>query len=174
MSSRQLSSTTGNPNNTLSTSRGDRYADPFDWMLMSPFDYNWAYGPLTRPDAMNRNMMTPNSAMTKPFAPLLTADIIEFDTDYQVHVDLPGIKKEDLDISFSDGHMTIKAERKEFREMSSDRVHKVERSFGKVQRTMMIPKNADCDQASASLKDGVLVISFPKREIKRSKKIVIA
>jgi len=169
--------TTNGPSNIGNTgypnSRTDPFVDPFDLMFMSPFDYNWPYGPLTRMDPMSQNL-TSSSALTKPFCPLLSADLIESETDYQVHVDLPGVNKEDLDISFSDGCMTIKAERKEVQEVNSDRVHKVERSFGKVQRTMMLPKNADCDQASASLKDGVLAVAFPKREIKKTKKITVA
>lgn len=54
-------------------------------------------------------------------------------------------------------------------------VHKVERSFGKVERSIRIPKNADADRVQATLKDGVLSISFPKIEVKqvKSRKISI-
>ena len=87
---------------------------------------------------------------------------------------MPGVYKSDLDISFNDGNMIIKAIRKEVHEESSDTVHRVERHFGKVSRTLSIPRNADQSNAVATLKDGVLNIVFPKTQTKPSQKLLIA
>jgi len=148
----------------------ERYTDPVD-ELFSPYD-NF---PLT-PRMMNDTQLFPHHKMSmKPFAPLLSADLVESETDYHVHTDLPGVNKEDLDICFNDGIMTIKAERKEIYESNSiyQNIHKVERIFGKIQRSIAIPANADTDRAIASLKDGVLTIMFPKKSIKRARKITV-
>lgn len=56
--------------------------------------------------------------------------------------------------------MIIKAERREIHEESTDTAHKIERQFGKVQRTIRIPNNADSNNAQASLRDGVLCSKF--------------
>lgn len=58
----------------------------------------------------------------RPFAPLLSADLIESDTDYHVHCDLPGVERADLDITMNDGVLTIRAERKEVHEIDTDTV----------------------------------------------------
>eukprot|EP01038_Epipyxis_sp_PR26KG_P003977 gene3977-5699_t len=97
----------------------------------------------------------------KALAPLMTADLVESDTDYHIHVDLPGV--EDLDITIQDGFLTIKADRKCVHETNVNKMHSVERSYGKVQRSFSIPKNANVDNAEAKFKDGVLVVSFPKQ-----------
>lgn len=110
----------------------------------------------------------------KKFTPILSADVLENDNDYQVHVDLPGVDKADLDISFNEGVLSISAERKEVQETKKDKFHKVERSFGKVQRSIRLPKNADVSNAQASLKDGVLTVTIGKKEVPNVHKITVA
>jgi HSP20 family protein len=159
----------------------DRYIDPFDLV----FSRSLLDDPLTSSllslhnRAMNdlTHAAGDKTSTVKRFSPLLSADVVESENDYHVHVDLPGVNKEDLDISFNDGLMTITAERKEVMESNSvfHKVHKVERNFGKVQRSIALPKNADAEHAQASMKDGVLMISFPKiAESPKAKKIPIA
>lgn len=60
--------------------------------------------------------------MTRPFAPLLVADLIESTNEYQLHVDLPGVRKEDLDITVNDASLTLRAHRKEVHNVDSDTV----------------------------------------------------
>lgn len=150
--------------------RGNRQLqryDPFD-EFFTPFD-NFPFGTLARYGAE-----TNWPATTRQFAPILSADLIESENEFKVHADLPGVNKEDLDISFNEGQMTIKAERKEVHEENTDQVHRYERSFGKVQRTLTIPRNADMERAQASLKDGVLSITFPKIQTKTPNKLQIS
>lgn len=98
--------------------------------------------------------------ISKPLAPLMTADLIESPNDYTVHVDLPGV--EDLDISIRDRVLCMKAERKAAHEVENDVVHSFERSYGKVQRKILLPINADAEHAQAKFKNGVLTVTFPK------------
>ena len=90
----------------------------------------------------------------------MTADLIESDTEYSVHVDLPGV--EDMDITIKDGVLCMKAERKAVHELDNDIVHSYERSYGKVQRKILLPTNADTDHAQAKFRHGVLTVTFPK------------
>lgn len=90
-------------------------------------------------------------------------DLIESDSDFHIHVDLPGVQPEDLDVSVVDKYLVLKAERKHVHEDKSDKVHSMERSYGTVQRKIRIPQNADVDQASVKLRNGVLSISVPKK-----------
>ena len=106
---------------------------------------------------------TGSNKMTKDFMPLMGTDLIETDKDYHVHVDLPGVNAEDLDVTIVDKYLCLKAERKYVHEENTDKVHSMERAFGTVQRKIRIPQNADVDQASVKLRNGVLSISVPKK-----------
>lgn len=121
------------------------------------------------PFFFNDSRMVPHvrsgDTLTKPFAPLLSTDLIESETDFHVSCDLPGVNKEDLDITLNDGYVTVKAERRESHDVNNDKVHRSERSYGSVQRTIAIPKNADASSAEAKLENGVLSIRFPKKEV---------
>jgi HSP20 family protein len=99
--------------------------------------------------------------LIRPYSPILSADLIESDTDYHVHADLPGV--EDLTIEIVGRTLVIKAERKVVHDTEADTVHSVERSFGKVQRQILLPVNADIDNAASRFVNGVLTVSFPKR-----------
>lgn len=107
----------------------------------------------------NRNAMLRNEAF-QPLAPLMSADLIESDTDFHIHADLPGV--EDLDISINQNVVNITGNRKVVHEVDNDIVHSTERSYGKVQRRILLPSNADTNNAIAKFKDGVLSVSFPK------------
>lgn len=117
-------------------------------------------------------MIDPNQTMAareirrdllRPYSPILSADLIESDTDYHVHADLPGV--EDLNIEIVGRNLIIKAERKVVHEADVDLVHSTERSYGKVQRQIMLPMNADIDRAVSKFTNGVLTVSFPKKTV---------
>ena len=101
--------------------------------------------------------------LTKDFVPIMGTDLIETTNDYNVHVDLPGVEASDLDISIVDKNLVIKAERKRVHEESTDRIHSLERAFGKVERQIRLPNNADTDHVVTAFKNGVLTIQFPKK-----------
>ena len=104
--------------------------------------------------------------LTKDFTPLMGTDLIESDKDYHVHVDLPGVNPEDLEVTIQDKFLCLKAERKHVHEVNTDKVHSMERSFGTVQRKIRIPNNADLDNVETLMKNGVLTITLPKKQLK--------
>ena len=99
----------------------------------------------------------------RDFSPILAADIIEGIDDFHVYVDLPGVHMDDLDITVKDGRLNICAERRQVHKIDSAFVHKTERSFGKVQRSVVIPMGAVESTADAKFTDGVLNVRFQKR-----------
>jgi HSP20 family protein len=101
--------------------------------------------------------------MTSDLNPLMGTDLIESKNNYTVHVDLPGVDPKDLDISINDDCLCMKAERKYQHEENTDRVHSMERSYGKVQRKIRLPRNADLDHAETNMRNGVLTVTFPKK-----------
>jgi HSP20 family protein len=99
---------------------------------------------------------------TESLAPLLTSDLIESDTDFHVYADLPGVDVNDLEVSIDDNQLVIKAERKHVHVVGSDKIHSMERSYGKVMRSMRIPNNVDLNKVETLFRNGVLSVSFPK------------
>ena len=117
---------------------------------------------------ISRNLvpaMNTTREIVREFAPILRADIIESLNDYHVHLDLPGVHANDLDVTIANGFLTIKAERKQVHEEDNDFTHRVERSYGKVQRSVAIPLNADAENAQARFENGVLTVKFNKRQV---------
>jgi len=90
-------------------------------------------------------------------------------------VDLPGIPKEELDITIGDGMITIKGERKKlFEEDDIWGNRRTERTFGKVSRSFTLPLDCDTDKAEALFEMGTLKVTFPKKAVSAaSKKLLI-
>jgi len=79
----------------------------------------------------------------------------------------------DVDISLSDGVLTIKGEKKQEREEKEADYHLVERSYGSFVRSVHLPKEVQGDKINASYKDGILRITLPKSEEAKKKEIKI-
>ena len=77
-------------------------------------------------------------------------------------LDLPGVKPEDLSVDIDNDCLLIRGERKGVHEEEDALTHQIERSYGRVRRSIPIPRAADQANASVKFEHGVLVISFPK------------
>ena len=86
-------------------------------------------------------------------------------------VELPGMRKEDIEISLQNGVLSISGERKE--ETTSEGATCTERSFGKFRRSVTLPTRVDVNQVNAAYKDGVLTVTLPKAEEAKPKQIQI-
>ena len=91
-------------------------------------------------------------------------DVIEEKDQYVLKADLPGIKKEDIKVSLEDNVLTISAERKTETEAQDRKFHRIERTFGKYQRSLNLGANIDAGKIRANYKDGVLELTVPKAE----------
>ena len=93
--------------------------------------------------------------------------------DFHIEVDLPGVKKEDIDINIADNILTVTAERKMKKELKKKDYYILESSFGKIKRSFTIPDGIDRDKISAEYKNGKLVIDLEKEEALKPKSISI-
>lgn len=98
-------------------------------------------------------------------------DMIEKEDKFEVKVELPGIKKEDIDISVTGNTLTIKGERKAETEVKEEEYYCCERSYGNFFRSLTIPASVDTDKIEAKYKDGILEIELPKSPEVTPKKI---
>ncbi len=81
---------------------------------------------------------------------------------YHVEVDLPGMKKEDINIDVKDNIITISGERKSKEETKEDEYYKIESSYGKFERSFTLPENVDIENIHAQAENGVLEVVIPK------------
>lgn len=100
-------------------------------------------------------------------------DVAEDNDNYYLKADLPGIKKEDVKISYSDGSLSISGERSQEKETKDKKFHRIERSYGKYYRSFSIPKEIKEDKIKAEFTDGQLNITIPKAEEVKPKEINI-
>jgi len=100
-------------------------------------------------------------------------DIYEDRDEYKIKADLPGIKKDDVKISFSDGKLSISGERNQAKENKDAKSHRIERTFGKYYRSFTLPKEIKEDKIKADFKDGQLTVTIPKAEEVKPKEIDI-
>jgi len=98
-----------------------------------------------------------------------TADIFEEGNDVVVKADMPGVKKEDVDVSLSDDMITIRGERKKEEKVEKKDYFRVERAYGSFTRSFRLPADVLADKAEAKFDQGVLVIRIPKMEEASSK-----
>ncbi len=117
--------------------------------------------------------MTGEESVIASFVPKLNTR--EGEDAYHVELDLPGIKKEDIEITTEDNILTISGERKMKEEVKEEDYYKVESSYGKFSRSFTLPEKIDVENIHAESKDGVLEVVIPKlkEEEKKPKKIEI-
>ena len=100
-------------------------------------------------------------------------DIIETDDDIIVHVALPGIKKEDLNLNVSEKMVGVRAKFDVEQDISGTYVTLTDRQSGIVKRDVILPKKVIPDKASAKFEDGILRVRIPKLEKKELHKVEI-
>jgi HSP20 family protein len=107
------------------------------------------------------------------FSPI--SNIREDELAYYADVDLPGVKKEDINVEVKNGVITISGERKHKKEIKKDDYYRLETSFGKFERSFILPKSVDSDNITAANKNGVLEVVIPKlkNETNKAKKIEV-
>jgi HSP20 family protein len=100
-------------------------------------------------------------------------DIAEDNDNYYLKADLPGIKKEDVKISCTEGSLSISGERSQEKESKDKKYHRIERSYGKYYRSFNLPEKIKEDKIKAEFKDGQLNATIPKADEVKPKEIDI-
>ncbi len=101
-------------------------------------------------------------------------DISEMEDEILVTVEVPGMKKEDINITIQDNVLTLKGEKKQVEEDKNKNFHRVERIYGTFERSFSLPSTVQTDRVKAVYKDGVLNITLPKSEEAKPKEIAIS
>ena len=100
-------------------------------------------------------------------------DLIEKDQEVLLNAELPGVKSDEVNISFHQGTLTLSGERKTPDVPAGGACVRGERTFGTFQRMFEIPVPVDEGQITATFRDGILTVSLPKREEAKPKEISV-
>lgn len=104
---------------------------------------------------------------------LPTIDLYEDQDHLVLKAELPGMKKEDIDISLQGDVLTLSGERKEEEVFDKAETYRAERFLGRFQRTCTLPISVDARKVDASYKDGILTVTLPKAEEAKPKQIEV-
>lgn len=125
--------------------RFDRWFDDFDMPALFNEERNWAP----------------------------TIDVSETEDAMVVKAEMPGMSKDDIDITLSNGILTLSGEKKEEREDKQESYHVKESRYGSFRRSFRVPAEVEPDKIEATYKEGVLRLTVPKAEGAKPKKIAI-
>lgn len=129
-------------------------------------------------DEMNRLFMTNYSRgseegfVSGAWSPKV--DIFENKENLVIEAELPGMKREDVDVSIENNVLTLHGERKFEKKDEGDNYHRVERSYGSFTRSFTLPQTVTAEGATADFKNGILRVQLLKREETKARKIEIA
>lgn len=130
-------------------------------------------------EEIDRLFESPLSAVTRDSSPFLSGwmpsvDLYEEKDALVVKAELPGLKKDEIDIAVHDGVLTLSGERKVEHENKKGDVHRSERFTGRFQRVVALPTMVKPDAVTARYEDGILTVTLPKAEEAKPRKIKIA
>jgi HSP20 family protein len=100
-------------------------------------------------------------------------DLVETDDSLVLRADLPGMRREDVDIEIKDGVLTVAGERDADHEEKAEGFYRVERAFGRFSRSLTLPDGIDADSVTADFTDGVLEVRVPKPEQRKPHRVQI-
>lgn len=100
-------------------------------------------------------------------------DLVESEDAYRIHLDLPGMSKDDLKINYQDNQLTVSGERTSDRSDENEEYVRVERSFGHFYRAFTLPRTVSAEDISATYENGVLTVRVPKTDEVKPRQIDI-
>ena len=103
-----------------------------------------------------------------------TVDISETEQGFEIHAELPGVSKDDVQVSVKDNLLTIKGEKRQDNVDDTKTYKRIERRYGTFERNFTLPPNFNADMINAHFNDGVLTLSIPKPEEVKPKEIPIS
>ncbi len=130
-------------------------------------------------DEMNRLFMTnlPRSFSQEEMASggwSPSVDIYESENEIVLEAELPGMNREDFEVSIENNVITLKGERHFEKNHEGDNYHRVERSYGSFTRSFSLPRTVSAESTTADFKNGVLRVSLPKKEEAKARKIEVS
>jgi HSP20 family protein len=116
-------------------------------------------------------IISPGTSFFEGWEP--TVDVFEDKDKITMRAELPGMKKEDINLSLEGNTLNISGERKEEEEHKEGETYRSERFFGRFQRSITLPATVDSNNVQATYKDGVLTVELPKSEEAKAKQIEV-
>jgi HSP20 family protein len=143
------------------------------------------WNPFQEMEAMHRRMasllngstldrgqnQTEENLTLREWTPLV--DIVEDDQEYLIKMELPGVKREEVKVTVDNGALTISGERQVDRDEKHQKYHRIERYYGRFERSFIIPNGSEASDVRAEFKDGVLWVHLAKGEKARPRQIEI-
>ncbi len=136
--------------------------DPFHGLFDRVFDNFWNDSDFVADGEAGRRTWLP------------AVDIYESDEAFVATADLPGLKKDDIDVSIENNVLTVSGERKFEKSDDEGTFRRVERSYGTFRRSFTLPRGVDPSKVEAKFEDGVLTLTLPKSEMAKSRKITVS
>ena len=133
-------------------------SNPFDLEEWDPFQLLPFRGLRSR---LTEELLGNGGGLSRPLAPAI--DVTESDRSYDISIEVPGAKKDDLVVECKDGVLSLRGEKRSERDEKRDSARVLERTYGAFSRSLTLPSDADPGKISASYKDGVLHIAVEKR-----------
>jgi HSP20 family protein len=125
-------------------------------------------------DELFRGFFKPVRLEGVPTPPTIKMDVIETEGGYLVHSEMPGVKKQDIDVSIEGNQVTITAEvRRELEKKDGDRLLRSERYFGSIYRSFTLPAELDEAACEAKYNNGVLELKLVHKATAPGKKVAI-
>ncbi len=122
-------------------------------------------------DRLFENSLSDERDVTSEWS--LPLDVVEDENDFVVKAPLPGVKPEDIDITFNQGMLTIKGQMKDESDTTKGQYHLRERRYGTFSRTINLPSTVKPEDIQADYADGILTLKLPKAEEDKPKRIPI-
>lgn len=155
-----------------------RWQKPQEWTL-SPFRrmtnlrdevdqlFDYAFGRLLGSHENGRNQQ-----MLEGWGPAV--NLYDDKDSLTIQAELPGMKKDDIQINLQDGFLSISGERKQEQKFENAETYRSERFLGRFHRTISLPSEVDAEKIKASYNDGVLTVTLPKSEKAKPKQIPVS
>jgi len=144
---------------------------------LSPFEEmeRWFEDAFRRPFSLLTPSRWPRLRVTEMEEVIPSVDIFEEGDNVVVKAELPGMKKEDIDVSIADNTISISGAKKKEEKVERKNYYREERSYGSFTRSLRLPVEVHTDKVKANFKEGILEIRIPKTEEakKKEKKVVV-
>ena len=122
-----------------------------------------------------RNFLRPWASRGHAQVPDIKLDLIESDGDYTLKADLPGVRKEEIQIDIDENKVSIAAEvKRASEEKKGDRLIRSERHYGYASRSIWLENPVDQSKSRAKYENGVLEVTLPKKTVSTAKRLMIA
>jgi HSP20 family protein len=118
-------------------------------------------------DELNRLFESPMTGWAPPL------DVHEDKDNFSIHVELPGMKREDIEVTLQNGALVISGERQEPKVQDGTEIHRQERYYGKFTRALTLPAAVSGEKVKAQYNDGILTVTLPKAEEAKPKSIKV-